>query len=83
VLRALGLMFVSTFLLAAMHATIRHLSEAIHPFEIAIFRSLFALAVVAPWFYRDGRALLQPGASVCIVCARSSMSSPCSRSSTP
>jgi hypothetical protein len=45
-------MFVSTFLLAAMHATIRHLSEAIHPFEIAFFRSLFALAVVVPWFYR-------------------------------
>jgi len=48
VLRALGLMFVSTFFLAAMHATIRHLSEAIHPFEIAFFRSVFALAVVAP-----------------------------------
>jgi drug/metabolite transporter (DMT)-like permease len=29
----------------------------IHPFEIAFFRSLFALAVVAPWFYRDGLAL--------------------------
>ena len=58
VLRALGLMFVSTFLLAAMHAAIRHLSEAIHPFEIAFFRSVFALAVVAPWFYRDGLALL-------------------------
>ena len=51
-------MFVSTFFLAAMHATIRHLSEAIHPFEIAFFRSVFALAVVAPWFYRDGLALL-------------------------
>jgi drug/metabolite transporter (DMT)-like permease len=58
-LRGLGLMFASTFLFAAMHASIRHLSEAIHPFEIAFFRSLFSLVVVAPWLYRDGLALLQ------------------------
>lgn len=57
-LRGVILMFASTFFLAAMHATIRHLSEAIHPFEIAFFRSAFALAVVAPWFYRQGLALL-------------------------
>lgn len=57
-LQGLGLMLLSTFFLAAMHASIRYLSEAIHPFEIAFFRSLFALAVVAPWFYRDGLALL-------------------------
>jgi drug/metabolite transporter (DMT)-like permease len=57
-LRGLGLMLASTFFLAAMHASIRYLSETIHPFEIAFFRSLFALAVVAPWFYRDGLALL-------------------------
>jgi len=55
--RGLGLMLASTFFLAAMHASIRHLSDTIHPFEIAFFRSLFALAVVAPWFYRDGLAL--------------------------
>lgn len=57
-LRGLALMFVSTFFFAAMHASIRHLSATIHPFEIAFFRSLFALAVVAPWFYREGLALL-------------------------
>jgi drug/metabolite transporter (DMT)-like permease len=56
-LRGLGLMFASTFFLAAMHASIRYLSDTIHPFEIAFFRSLFALAVVTPWFYRDGLAL--------------------------
>ena len=55
--RGLGLMLASTFFLAAMHASIRYLSDTIHPFEIAFFRSLFALAVVAPWFYRDGLAL--------------------------
>jgi drug/metabolite transporter (DMT)-like permease len=58
-LRGLGLMFVSTFFFAAMHASIRHLSEAIHPFEIAFFRSVFALVVVAPWFWRDGLGLLR------------------------
>jgi drug/metabolite transporter (DMT)-like permease len=57
--RALGLMFVSTFFFASMHASIRYLSGAIHPFEIAFFRSLFALVVVAPWFYREGFALLR------------------------
>lgn len=60
-LRGLGLMLASTFFLAAMHASIRYLSEAIHPFEIAFFRSVFALAVVAPWFYRDGLALFHTG----------------------
>jgi uncharacterized membrane protein len=58
-LRGLALMFVSTFLFSAMHASIRHLSDTIHPFEIAFFRSLFALIVVAPWFYREGLALLR------------------------
>jgi drug/metabolite transporter (DMT)-like permease len=57
-LGALALMFASTFLFSAMHASIRHLSDTMHPFEIAFFRSLFALVVVAPWFYRDGLALL-------------------------
>ena len=32
-----------------MHASIRHVSATIHPFEIAFFRSLFALIVVLPW----------------------------------
>ena len=58
-LRGLGLMFVSTFFFASMHGSIRYLSDAIHPFEIAFFRSLFALVVVMPWFYREGFALLR------------------------
>ncbi|HLT02930.1 MAG TPA: DMT family transporter [Geminicoccaceae bacterium] len=57
-LRGLTLMFVSTFFFAAMHASIRHVSETIHPFEIAFFRSVFALAVVTPWFWRQGFGLL-------------------------
>jgi drug/metabolite transporter (DMT)-like permease len=52
--RGVLLMFVSTFFFAAMHASIRHVSAGIHPFEIAFFRSLFALVVVLPWFLRSG-----------------------------
>ena len=57
--RGVLLMFVSTFFFAAMHASIRHVSATIHPFEIAFFRSLFALIVVLPWFLRDGFAPLR------------------------
>lgn len=54
VLRGIALMFASTFFIAVMHVAIRHVSAAIHPFEIAFFRSLFALVVVLPWFVRYG-----------------------------
>lgn len=57
-LRGLVLMLVSTFFFAAMHASIRYVSAGIHPFEIAFFRSLFALVVVSPWFWREGLGLL-------------------------
>lgn len=58
-LLGVGLMFVSTFFFAGMHASIRHVSAEIHPFEIAFFRSLFALVVVLPWFIRLGIAPLR------------------------
>jgi drug/metabolite transporter (DMT)-like permease len=59
-LRGIALMFLSTFFFAAMHASIRHVaSTGIHAFEIAFFRSLFALVVVAPWFVRHGLAPLR------------------------
>jgi len=57
--RGVGLMFVATFFFAAMHGAIRHVSATIHPFEIALFRNLFALVVVLPWFYRYGIAPLR------------------------
>ncbi len=53
-LKGILLMFGSTFFFASMHASIRHVSVTIHPFEIAFFRSLFALVVVLPWFVRLG-----------------------------
>jgi drug/metabolite transporter (DMT)-like permease len=52
-------MFVSTFFFAAMHGSIRYMSATIHPFEIALFRNVFALVVVLPWFYRYGIAPLR------------------------
>ena len=52
-------MFLSTFFFAGMHGSIRYLSETIHPFEIALFRNVFALIVVLPWFYRYGFAPLR------------------------
>jgi drug/metabolite transporter (DMT)-like permease len=58
-LRGIALMFVSTFFFAAMHGSIRYMSATIHPFEIALFRNVFALAVVLPWFYRYGIAPLR------------------------
>jgi drug/metabolite transporter (DMT)-like permease len=58
-LRGIALMFVSTFFFAAMHGSIRYVSAAIHPFEIALFRNVFALVVVLPWFWRYGIAPLR------------------------
>ena len=59
VARGVGLMFVATFFFSAMHGSIRYVSAAIHPFEIALFRNVFALVVVLPWFYRYGIATLR------------------------
>lgn len=50
-------MFLATIVFASMHATIRSMTESLHPFQIAFFRNLFGLLVVAPWFVRYG---LQP-----------------------
>jgi drug/metabolite transporter (DMT)-like permease len=57
--RGMVLMFIATFFFSAMHGSIRYVSETIHPFEIALFRNMFALVVVLPWFYRYGIAPLR------------------------
>jgi drug/metabolite transporter (DMT)-like permease len=59
VLRGVALMFVSTFFFAAMHGSIRYVSATVHPFEIALFRNVFAMVVVLPWFWRYGIAPLR------------------------
>jgi drug/metabolite transporter (DMT)-like permease len=58
-MRGVGLMFISTFFFAAMHGSIRYVSATVHPFEIALFRNVFAVVVVLPWFYRYGVAPLR------------------------
>ncbi len=58
-LRGIALMVLSTLCFAVMHASIRHVSATLHPFEIAFFRNLFGLLVVLPWFIRGGLAPLR------------------------
>jgi len=58
------LMLLATAVFSVMHALVRHLSGALHPFEIAFFRNLFGLLAVLPLLVRAGRAGLrtrQPG----------------------
>jgi drug/metabolite transporter (DMT)-like permease len=51
-LRGIALMFVSTFFFAAMHDSIRYMSATIHPFEIVLFRNVFALVVMPFDFFK-------------------------------
>ena len=57
-LKGMLLMLGAAFCIGGMHVLIRHISEDIHPFEIAFFRNLFALFAVAPWFIKLGWAPL-------------------------
>lgn len=52
-------MLCYSVLIAFMHTSIRHVSENIHPFEIAFFRCLFALLVFIPFFVQSGLAPLR------------------------
>ncbi|MBT3305642.1 MAG: DMT family transporter [Alphaproteobacteria bacterium] len=52
-------MLLSGILMSSMHASIRHVSADLHPFEIAFFRLLFGLLVLAPWFIKLGWAPLR------------------------
>ena len=52
--RGILLMILSTILFSIMHASIKHISSGIHPFEVAFFRNLFGLVVIAPWFIKYG-----------------------------
>ena len=54
VLNGIGLMVIATVLFSIMHASIKFMSSSLHPFEIAFFRNLFGLLVIAPWFIKYG-----------------------------
>jgi drug/metabolite transporter (DMT)-like permease len=58
-LRGIAWMVLSTLFFACMHGAVRHVSAAVHPFEIAFFRNLFGLLVIAPWLMRLGLAPLR------------------------
>ena len=53
------LMLAATGTLAGMHTVIRYLSESVHPFEIAFFRSFFGLLVLSPFIFKNGIQVFQ------------------------
>ena len=53
-LRGLMWMLVAGVFATFMHASIRHVSADLHPFEIAFFRLVFGLLPLVPWFIRLG-----------------------------
>lgn len=60
-------MLAATAVMTCMHASVRHVSEGLHPFEIAFFRNLFGLVTIVPLAWRAGLASLatrQPGLQV-------------------
>ncbi len=54
---AIVLMIVSGFFFVMMHGTVKYLSEEIHPFEIAFFRNVFVVLVLAPIILTKGRII--------------------------
>ena len=57
--RGLLWMLVCGLFMSAMHASIRHVSDGMHPFEIAFFRLVFGLLPLVPWFIKLGWAPLK------------------------
>jgi drug/metabolite transporter (DMT)-like permease len=51
------LMVTGTLLFAGMHAAIRHITQSLSGMEVAFFRNLFGLFVIAPLLVRYGPAL--------------------------
>lgn len=53
-LKGIVWMLVYAALISGMHVCVRLTSEGVHPFEIAFFRTFFALIALVPWFIRLG-----------------------------
>ncbi|MBT5940678.1 MAG: DMT family transporter [Rhodospirillaceae bacterium] len=53
-LRGILYMLLGTLFLTAMTAIARHLSDQLHPFEIAFFRCLMGLFMLLPILFREG-----------------------------
>ena len=61
------LMLAATAVLTLMHATVRHVSDGMHTFEITFFRNLFGLIAIMPLALRAGIGSLrsrQPGLQI-------------------
>ena len=58
-LRGAVFMLISAFSFAAMAGMIRYLGDHLHPFEVAFFRNIVSLALMAPWVLRGGLAGLR------------------------
>tara|TARA_R110000787_G_scaffold67341_5_gene150900 strand:- start:29393 stop:30280 length:888 start_codon:yes stop_codon:yes gene_type:complete len=52
-------MILYTLSMCGMHASVRHVSESLHPFEIAFFRLVFGLLAILPFFFRHGYGILR------------------------
>jgi drug/metabolite transporter (DMT)-like permease len=57
VARGCALMVLGTFMFAGMHTAIRHTTQHLPPVEVAFFRNLFGLVVIAPLLVRYGLSL--------------------------
>ncbi|MEX2453704.1 MAG: DMT family transporter [Rhodospirillaceae bacterium] len=53
-LRGIALMVMATLSFSGMHASIKHVSLDMHPFEVTFFRNVFGLVVLLPFFVRYG-----------------------------
>lgn len=52
-------MILFTIVMSGMHASVRHITENLHPFEVAFFRLVFGLLTIVPFFYRNGLSVLK------------------------
>ena len=57
--KTLFFVIASSAFFAAMHNGVRFLSESLHPFEIAFFRSLFGLIILTPLLIKNGSKSFQ------------------------
>lgn len=58
-LQGMALMVMVTIFIVSMHGLIRHLSQQLHPFEVAFFRNFFGIPILLPFLFRDGLALFR------------------------
>ena len=52
-------MILFTIVMSGMHASVRHISQNMHPFEAAFFRLIFGLVAIIPFFYKQGFGVLK------------------------